>query len=156
MLYRIEERELVEVAEDADVTVVLVPRIGDFVPQGAPVFNVNGGTVVDGEQLLRALAFGRERTLHQDLAYGLQMLVDVAVRSLSKSTGDPTTAVQAVDRLHDCLRQLVQRRFPTGRHCDQAGGGQRYWRPNILPRKSADDTDNHPVIPRQGCPRAAA
>jgi uncharacterized membrane protein len=40
VLYKIEERELVEVAEEADVTVVLVPRIGDFVPQGAPVFNV--------------------------------------------------------------------------------------------------------------------
>jgi uncharacterized membrane protein len=121
VLYKIDERELVEAAEDADVLVVLVPEIGDFVPQGAPVLNVHGGTVADDEQLLRALAFGRERTLHQDLAYGLQMLVDVAVRSLSKSMGDPTTAVQAIDRLHDCLRQLVQRRFPTGRHCDEAG-----------------------------------
>jgi uncharacterized membrane protein len=49
------------------------------------------------------------------------MLVDVAVRSLSKTMGDPTTAVQAVDRLHDCLRQLVQRRFPSGRHHDSDG-----------------------------------
>jgi uncharacterized membrane protein len=121
VLYKIDERELVEAAEDADVTLVLVPRIGDFVPEGVPVFEVHGGTVVEDGQLLSALAFGRERTLHQDLAYGLQMLVDVAVRSLSKSMGDPTTAVQAIDRLHDCLRQLAQRRFPSGRHCDQAG-----------------------------------
>jgi uncharacterized membrane protein len=121
VLYKIDERELVQAAENTDVTIVLVPRIGDFVPQGAPVFNVHGGTVVDGRRLLRAIAFGKERTLHQDLAYGLRMLVDVAVRSLSKSMGDPTTAVQAVDRLHDCLRQLVQRRFPSGRHCDSSG-----------------------------------
>ena len=121
VLYKIDERELVEAAEEADVTIVLVPRIGDFVPQGAPVFDVHGGTVVDGRRLLCAVALGRERTLHQDLAYGLQMLVDVAVRSLSKTMGDPTTAVQAVDRLHDCLRQLVQRRFPSG--CHHGSGG---------------------------------
>ena len=121
VLYKIDERELVEAAESADVTIVVRPRIGDFVPQGAPIFNVHGGTVADGRQLLSAVALGRERTLHQDLAYGLQMLVDVAVRSLSKSMGDPTTAVQALDRLHDCLRQLVQRRFPSGRHLDSTG-----------------------------------
>jgi len=121
VLYKINERELVEAARGADVTIAILPRIGDFVPQGAPIFNVHGGTVADGRQLLRAVALGRERTLHQDLGYGLQMLVDLAVRSLSKSMGDPTTAVQALDRLHDCLRQLIQRRFPSGHHFDSTG-----------------------------------
>jgi uncharacterized membrane protein len=121
VLYKVDERELLETAESADVTIVILPRVGDFVPQGAAIFNVHGGTVADGRGLLRAVALGRERTLHQDLAYGLQMLVDVAVRALSKSMGDPTTAVQALDRLHDCLRQLVQRRFPSGRHFDSTG-----------------------------------
>jgi uncharacterized membrane protein len=121
VLYKIDERELVETAQSAGVTIVILPRIGDFVPQGAPIFNVRGGTVADGRRLLRAVALGRERTLHQDLGYGLQMLVDLAVRSLSKSMGDPTTAVQALDRLHDCLRQLIQRRFPSGHHFDPSG-----------------------------------
>jgi uncharacterized membrane protein len=121
VLYKIDERELVEAAQSADVTIVILPRIGDFVPQGAPIFNVHGGTVADGRRLLRAVALGRERTLHQDLGYGFQMLVDLAVRSLSNSMGDPTTAVQALDRLHDCLRQLIQRRFPSGHHFDSTG-----------------------------------
>jgi uncharacterized membrane protein len=34
---------------------------------------------------------------------------------------DPTTAVQAIDRLHDCLRQLAARPFPSGRHADASG-----------------------------------
>jgi uncharacterized membrane protein len=121
VLYRIDERELVEAAESAGATIVLLPRVGDFVPQGAPIFSIHGGTVADGRRLLRAVALGRERTLHQDLGYGFQMLVDLAVRSLSKSMGDPTTAVQALDRLHDCLRQLIQRRFPSGHHFDSTG-----------------------------------
>ncbi|MGZ8783466.1 MAG: DUF2254 family protein, partial [Gaiellaceae bacterium] len=32
-----------------------------------------------------------------------------------------TTAVQAIDRLHDLLRQLARRPFPDGRHRDEAG-----------------------------------
>src|SRR5690606_15096866 len=43
-------------------------------------------------------------------------------RSLSDSPFlDPTTAVQAIDRLYDCLRQLAPRPFPDGRHCDSKG-----------------------------------
>jgi uncharacterized membrane protein len=50
------------------------------------------------------------------------MLVDIAERSLSDGPFlDPTTAVQAIDRLHDCLRQLAPRPFPDGRHRDKEG-----------------------------------
>jgi uncharacterized membrane protein len=34
---------------------------------------------------------------------------------------DPTTAVQAIDRLHDCLRQLAPRPFPDGQYRDKNG-----------------------------------
>jgi uncharacterized membrane protein len=48
--------------------------------------------------------------------------VDIAERSLSDGPFlDPTTAVQAIDRLHDCLRQLAPRPFPDGRYRDKTG-----------------------------------
>jgi len=48
--------------------------------------------------------------------------VDIAERSLAESPFlDPTTAVQALDRLHDCLRQLVRRELSDGRLTDEAG-----------------------------------
>ena len=59
------------------------------------------------------------------------MLVDIAERSLAESPFiDPTTAVQAIDRLHDCLRQLARRPFPTGEHRDagaRCGSSCRSW-----------------------------
>ena len=65
---------------------------------------------------------GLERTLGQDVSYGLRMLVDMAERSLADSPFlDPTTAVQAIDRLHDCLRQLARRPFPDGKYRDTHG-----------------------------------
>jgi uncharacterized membrane protein len=63
-----------------------------------------------------------EPTLDGDVAYGIRLLVDIAVRSLSESPfQDPTTAVQAIDRLHDILRQLACRPFPDGLHRDAEG-----------------------------------
>jgi uncharacterized membrane protein len=50
------------------------------------------------------------------------MLVDMGERSISESPfQDPTTTVQALDRLHECLRHLANRRFPDGDHRDDQG-----------------------------------
>jgi uncharacterized membrane protein len=122
VLYRIDHDELIEHARQVDGTLVLLPHIGDFVPEGAPALELYGdGAKLDGRDVMRSLAFGKERTLHQDLAYGFRMLVDVAVRAVSPTMGDPTTAVQALDRLHDCLRQLATRPFHSGLHHDADG-----------------------------------
>ncbi|MFN2470849.1 MAG: DUF2254 domain-containing protein [Gaiellaceae bacterium] len=122
VIFRVDADDLVEVGRAADAVIVLLRRLGDFVPEGAPLFAVYGdGSRVDSEALDQAVALGPERTLHQDISYGFRLLVDVAERSLSEAISDPTTATQAVDRLHDCLRQLVTRPFPTGLHADEAG-----------------------------------
>jgi uncharacterized membrane protein len=122
VVFRIDPDELVERAREAGGVLVVVTQLGDFVPQGATVLELYGGErVLESEHTLKSVAFGHERTLHQDLAYGFRLLVDVAVRAVSPAMGDPTTATQAIDRLHDCLRQLATRDFPTGRHFDEDG-----------------------------------
>jgi uncharacterized membrane protein len=114
---------LVETAERDDCLLELRPALGEFVAANAPLFNIKGGNGrLDREAALRAITLELERTLDQDVAYGLRLLVDIAERSLSDGPFlDPTTAVQAIDRLHDCLHQLVSRDFPDGRYCDDTG-----------------------------------
>ncbi len=114
---------LVEEARRADCLLELVPALGEFVPADGPLFRVHGGpTAVDEDRLHGALIFSLEPTLDEDVAYGIRLLVDIAERSLADSPfQDPTTAVQAIDRLHDILRQLARRPFPDGRHFDEAG-----------------------------------
>lgn len=121
VLFKVAEDELVERAEKTGVLIRMIPRVGDFVPTGGSLFAVYGDREVAPGDLLRCVAVGKERTLHQDVAYGIRMLVDVAVRALSPASGDPTTAVQAIDRIHDCLRLLVSRDFPSGEHVDESG-----------------------------------
>ena len=80
---------------------------------------------LDEDELHEALILASSRTLDEDVAYGMRLLVDIAERSLADSPfQDPTTAVQAIDRLHDLLRQLARRPFPDGRHHDEAGDVQ--------------------------------
>ena len=115
--------QLVEEARRTDCHLELVPTLGEFVPAGGLLFRVHGGaTAVDEDLLREALIFSLEPTLDEDVAYGIRLLVDIAERSLADSPfQDPTTAVQAIDRLHDILRQLARRPFPDGRHRDGAG-----------------------------------
>jgi uncharacterized membrane protein len=108
-------------ARRADAVIELLHGLGDFVPRGAPLFEFRGGNPIDRDVLLHAVVLGDERTLDEDLAYGFRLLVDVAVRAVSEAMSDPTTATQAVDRIHDLLRQLVSRPLPDGRYLDAHG-----------------------------------
>jgi len=77
---------------------------------------------LDERKVNEAVVLGLERTLDRDAAYGLRMLVDIAQRSLADSPlQDPTTAVQAIDRLHDCLRQIARRPLSDGLYRDASG-----------------------------------
>jgi uncharacterized membrane protein len=115
--------ELINEASRTDCVLELVPALGEFVPAGAPLFRVHGDPVaLDEDRLHSALVLMLEPTLDEDVAYGFRLLVDIAERSLAESPfHDPTTAVQAIDRLHDVLRQLVRRPFSDGRHHDERG-----------------------------------
>ena len=114
---------LVAEAERADCVVELVPALGAFVPAGGPLFVVHGQPDdLNENRLVSELSLQLEPTLDEDVAYGMRLLVDIAERSLSESPfQDPTTAVQAIDRLHDILRQLSRRPFPNGRLPDEDG-----------------------------------
>jgi uncharacterized membrane protein len=115
--------QLIEEALRADCVLELVPALGEFVPADAPLFLAHEDPAeLDEDRLQEALILKLERTLDQDVAYGIRLLVDIAERSLADSPlQDPTTAVQAIDRIHDILRQLARRPFPDGSHRDDTG-----------------------------------
>jgi uncharacterized membrane protein len=120
VVYHVDFESLVAEAGDR-ATLTMIPMIGDFLPAGAPLFHIDGDrSSLQEERIFAAVALGPERTINLDVAYGFRLLVDVAVRSLSESF-DPTTAIQAIDRLHDCLRQLATRPFPSGEYRDAQG-----------------------------------
>ncbi|KOG42908.1 DUF2254 domain-containing protein [Streptomyces resistomycificus] len=112
---------LVRVARQHDVVLRLIPRTGDFVLPGTPVLAVHGGQAPPRRALRYAVSVGVERTFHQDLAFGLRQLSDIALRALSSAINDPTTAVQALDRIVQFLAALARRPLHASLHRDRKG-----------------------------------
>jgi len=100
---------LVQFARQHRSTLVLNHAIGDFVPGGAAVIRVYGGEAIherDEQRLRRMIALGVERTIEQDPAFAVRIMVDVAIKALSPAVNDPTTAVQVLNHLGDLLHRI--------------------------------------------------
>lgn len=133
-LQTVDEETLLAVATEHDLVVRLRPRVGDFVAKGAALLHVRGEYDEDtAHRLVAALTVGRERTTQQDAAFGFRQLVDVAERALSPGVNDPSTAVQALDRLYELLMMLAPRRIPSPERLDRSGTLRA-----VLPRPSWD------------------
>ncbi len=143
----VDAEALVRLAAKHSISVELLHMVGDFVPTGAPLFRVwrlqgkgdKQAAEIDEvqlplEALARAVQTGTERTMTQDAAFGFRQIVDIAERALSPGINDPTTAVQALDELHDLLRRLARRTIPSPMRL--AGDGSVLLR---MPRPDWDD-----------------
>lgn len=82
--------------------------IGEFVPVGAAILEVHGmePPLAARRRLSGMVALGVERTIEQDPAFAIRVMVDVATRALSPAVNDPTTAVQVLDHLGETLRMI--------------------------------------------------
>ena len=70
---------------------------------------------------LVSVALGPERTIEQDPAFALRIIVDIGSKALSPAINDATTAVLAIDQLHHLVHKLGLRRLDTGIVRDREG-----------------------------------
>ncbi len=113
---------LVAAARNADGTIEFVHRVGDFVSTGDPLFQLYGGATAIDDHVLRAqVALGPERTIEQDSTFAFRVIVDVAIKALSKAINDPTTAVLAIDQLQRLLRLVGRRHLHDDALLDEDG-----------------------------------
>jgi len=98
-------KALLAAAKKADVAIEVVPRVGDFVAGGEPLFQLRGAgsSAIDDRFLRGQVALGRERTIEQDSTFAFRVVVDIAIKALSPAINDPTTAVIAIDQLQRLL-----------------------------------------------------
>jgi uncharacterized membrane protein len=102
----VNQKALISLAQRADGVIELVPRVGDFVAVGEPLFRLHGDNAarLEDRTLRGQVAFGPERTIEQDSTFAFRVIVDVGIKALSPAINDPTTAVLAIDQLHRLLR----------------------------------------------------
>jgi uncharacterized membrane protein len=100
---------LVAEAEAAGGVIEFVPRVGDFLGMGEPLFRLYGVAAIDERKLRGSVAYGSERTMEQDPTFAFRILVDIGLKALSPAINDPTTAVLMIDQLQLLLRAVGQR-----------------------------------------------
>lgn len=119
---------LLKIATAAEAVIHLPHRPGHFLVRGQALANVWPPEAAEyvGENLQRGHVTGPYRTLTQDISFGFDQLVEIALRALSPAVNDTFTALTCIDWLADCL-------------CRIAGG----WHPQRIRR---DDTGHIRVI----------
>ena len=106
----VDGRHLVRVAEGARAVIAQRAAIGEYVLTGGLLAEIwmDGESAGPIESTGDAFALGAERAIPQDMAFPLRQLADVALRALSPSLNDPTTARNAVDAAADTLVHFIR------------------------------------------------
>jgi uncharacterized membrane protein len=115
---------LVKLAKRVDVVFRLEREAGDYTVAGRPLVLVWPSDRVDDALRTRvnaAFVLGNQRTMGQDIEFGLNQLVEVAVRALSPGLNDPFTAVACVDHIGSALCRLAARERPSPYRRDNDG-----------------------------------
>ena len=119
----IKHQDLVRLAAEANAVICLEHRPGHFLVRGhryATVWPPEAAQAVR-HKLGRAHVVGSHRTLTQDVSFGIDQLVEIAIRALSPAVNDTFTAMTCIDWLGDNLCKIVADWHPTRVHRDKEG-----------------------------------
>jgi uncharacterized membrane protein len=114
---------LVRIATSTDSVIHLLHRPGHFLVRGrtlAVVWPADAAPRVS-KALQRAHLSGPYRSLSQDISFGIDQLVEIAIRALSPAVNDTFTALTCIDWIGDCLRQISLGWRPEQVHRDAQG-----------------------------------
>lgn len=122
-LQYIRHQTLIRIATEADAVIRLPYRPGHFLVEGRELASAWPPEAAErvARYLARAQATGPHRTLTQDVAFGVDQLVEIALRALSPAVNDTFTALTCIDWLGDCLCKIAPVWTPTQVHRDRNG-----------------------------------
>ena len=122
-LQYLQHRTLVRIAAEKDAVIHVRYRPGHFLVQGHPYATVWPASAADqvARELARAHVTGPYRTLAQDVAFGIDQLVEIGIRALSAAVNDTFTALTCIDWIGDSLCKVTGRWQPTRVYRDASG-----------------------------------
>jgi len=112
----IDRDALLELASKENLVIRLERKNGNFIVAGSPLVSIWPGSRVTDQIAMRVqshLVMGHQRTSQQDIEFGINQLVEMAVRALSTGLNDPFTAIACVDQLGSVLCRLAEREMPS-------------------------------------------
>ncbi len=118
-------------AAPGDSVILLETRVGAFVVQGQPLVTAwprsrdrfEPEEIVALDNVIRLATYvGTNRTMQEDIDFGIRQITDVALKALSPGINDPTTAIEAILRLATVLRHMLEVGLPDQIHFAEESG----------------------------------
>lgn len=97
---------LVRIGAERDLLIRQASPVGDYVLTGGVLATIHGDPAVAAsvvDPVRKAITLAQERSVVGDVGFPVRQLADVALRGLSPSLNDPTTAENAIDMVADLL-----------------------------------------------------
>ena len=110
---------LIALAKAYRICVYVERRVGQFVPAGVPLVRVSAREGVPADHALHLIAafdIGPTRTMQQDVEFGIIQIADIALRAMSPSINDPSTAISCVDQLSRIMILWISRVPPPSQY----------------------------------------
>ena len=126
-LQTVDVEDLAGLAAATGHSVQLVTFVGDYVTAGGILgscWRMNTAAAPEPDvpqRILRHVHIGFERTLQQDVRFGLRQMVDIALRALSPAINDPYTAIQVVHHVSAIESVLASRALTDDVRRDSSG-----------------------------------
>ncbi|HET7628724.1 MAG TPA: DUF2254 domain-containing protein, partial [Bacillales bacterium] len=108
-------RALLKIARACDITIEMQVHIGDYVLAGTTIAAYSGNEPLDDQnqdKIRTAVKLATERTSEQDIEFGIQQLVEIALRAISPAVNDPHTAINCINRIGTIISHLSQTAMP--------------------------------------------
>ena len=111
----IDQERITSAAKERELQAAIVVAVGEFVQHDQLLARVASPEPISEEivaKLQAAFSTDVSRTAEQDPLFAIQQIVDIALKALSPSTNDSTTATQCLDQLGAALGLLLERELP--------------------------------------------
>lgn len=120
----VEAVAIVDAAEEADAFIEQEALIGEFVVTGAVLARfwcAGDDRAALGDQVRDSFVVNEERLIDGDVGLPLRQLADIALKGLSPSINDPTTAENAMDSVTESLVRFCRQREPADLRLSETG-----------------------------------
>jgi uncharacterized membrane protein len=112
----VDQDALLQFSQQYGVVLKMDKGVGEFVIRSSLLVSVLGSRKPDSameRELNGAYLINQHRSIEQDPAFGIRQIVDIALKALSPSMNDSTTASSCVDHLAEIMHAVMRKREPS-------------------------------------------
>ncbi|WP_409296745.1 DUF2254 domain-containing protein [Peribacillus sp. SCS-26] len=110
---------MVRLASEQDIVVRFEKNLGNYVDVDTPLLKVwNSRENFDESRLLNLMIISSRQEVIQGVEFGIQKLVEVALRGIAPGKNDPETAINCIEHLSQILIKIGKNYEPNPYYCD--------------------------------------